>query len=98
MVSQRRSFCLLFAFLFTLVAFSAAGLAAQQEPPQSQPEEAAEHAASAPPDTTPYSPFVKWVRSLFTIWIILPIVAIALAFWFARISTSSSRDPSKNMP
>jgi hypothetical protein len=96
MLSRSSNLCLLFVFLLALTALWSGSLLAQQEPPQSRPQEAAD-TPGAPPDTTPFSPFLEWIRSVLTWWVALPVVAMALALWFARISTSPSRDPSRNM-
>jgi len=97
MLSRSSSFCLLVVFLLALTALWSGSILAQQ-PPQSQPQEAAKTPTEDPPVTTPFSPFLEWIRSVLTWWIVLPVVALALGFWFVRISTSPSRDPSKDMP
>jgi hypothetical protein len=97
MLLRPSNLCLLFVFLLALTVISGS-LLAQQEPPQSQPQEAAKTPTEDPPVTTPFSPFLEWIRSVLTWWIVVPVVAVALGFWFVRISTSPSRDPSKDMP
>lgn len=88
---------LIFSLLLLLaVTFSAVTPLLAQEPPQSRPQEAAD-SPTAPPDATPFSPFVQWVRAVLTWWVVLPLLALALAVWFARLSTSPSRDPSRDM-
>lgn len=97
MLSRSSSFCLLVVFLLALTALWSGSLLAQEQPPQSRPQEAAKTPSEDPPVSTPFSPFMDWVRAVLTWWIVVPVVALALGFWFVRISTSPSRDPSKNM-